>query len=656
MKLGRTPFTLSLMLWIPLQAQEAPDRWLPHYTLDGGSFATEINLINTDFEAGHEVRLVPFGSDGTQLTSLIRTTETAPGQRLALSRGELEWTGQPVSHVRVEADEAVRVSGTFRANLEGAMPADVTAETQTAAVIRFVPVGGDGWFDGVVATNIGEEAGTIIATAHDPQGNTLRTAQAAVPPGGKWLDVLGNLFGEELNGDGYVEIRAEPAMLFLVLRGSLGNQQPAVLTQVQPDRFFTQPSALSFNNQVSRIMQRKCSFCHHTGGIGPFPTTAYSDVFLMRNFIYRNVDSNEMPPWRASANCAPLMDSQALDPAERTMLLNWILEGAEEGPAERAPEIPAFENNEWKLGAPDQVLQYDEPFYFNPGPDVYRCYPMAVNNPVPVQLSAVEILPDNLEIVHHVLVFADTGPNGFTLDSMDDGPGYSCFGGTGTGAFRLIGGWAPGMEPNVMPEDVGMTLAPYTNLIVQIHYHFSSSPGPDHSKIGLFFSQTPREKELLLLPLVNQNFVIPAGAKQFPVTQAFHLPAFIDVDLYLVAPHMHLLGQTISAQATFPDGSEMCLIDVPSWDFDWQRFYQYPNPIHIPGGSTISMLCTYDNSTENIYNPNSPPKDVGWGEATTDEMALVFFGVVSPLILPKDAPPQPGKWRWPFEVTPLGNE
>ncbi len=39
------------------------------------------------------------------------------------------------------------------------------------------------------------------------------------------------------------------------------------------------------------------------------------------------------------------------------------------------------------------------------------------------------------------------------------------------------------------------------------------------------------------------------------------------------------------------------------------------------------MVAHYDNSAKNPRNPNTPPKDVKWGEATTDEMCIGFLAV-----------------------------
>ena len=44
----------------------------------------------------------------------------------------------------------------------------------------------------------------------------------------------------------------------------------------------------------------------------------------------------------------------------------------------------------------------------------------------------------------------------------------------------------------------------------------------------------------------------------------------------------------------------------------------------LPGGTRLDVEAVYDNSTRNRRNPTVPPRDVGWGEGTTDEMCIAF--------------------------------
>ncbi|MEM7013158.1 MAG: hypothetical protein AAF585_16925 [Verrucomicrobiota bacterium] len=100
---------------------------------------------------------------------------------------------------------------------------------------------------------------------------------------------------------------------------------------------------------------------------------------------------------------------------------------------------------------------------------------------------------------------------------------------------------------------------------------------------------------------------------------------------------MHLLGQEMKIEATMPDGSIEPIIWIKKWDFRWQDVYTLSQPMYLPKGSRIDVYSSFDNSSDNPYNPNNPPQRVTEGEATTDEMNLAFFTVLL------DDPKQEGK-------------
>jgi Tfp pilus assembly protein PilF len=84
----------------------------------------------------------------------------------------------------------------------------------------------------------------------------------------------------------------------------------------------------------------------------------------------------------------------------------------------------------------------------------------------------------------------------------------------------------------------------------------------------------------------------------------------------------------MEARATLPDGSTRWLISISDWDFRWQDVYRYARPIALPKGTAISMRYTYDNSAENVRNPNRPPARVVWGQNTSDEMGDLWIQMV----------------------------
>ena len=50
--------------------------------------------------------------------------------------------------------------------------------------------------------------------------------------------------------------------------------------------------------------------------------------------------------------------------------------------------------------------------------------------------------------------------------------------------------------------------------------------------------------------------------------------------------------------------------------------------IHLPQGTVVHISCIYDNTSDNLNNPNDPPQMVVWGNGTNDEMFFVPFRYV----------------------------
>ncbi|HEV8131376.1 MAG TPA: ascorbate-dependent monooxygenase [Acidobacteriota bacterium] len=388
---------------------------------------------------------------------------------------------------------------------------------------------------------------------------------------------------------------------------------------------------VTFNKQVVRLLQDRCQTCHHPGDIAPFSLITYQDAYDHKGEIRYQTENRIMPPWHVNSECAAYQDNPSLTSEEIRMLRRWVDSGAPEGnPVDLS--APLKFNSGWSLGQPDMILAMDEPMTpdFSKG-DMYRCFVLPTNLDENRYVSAAEVLPGSRAMVHHVLLFVDSDPKAPSqhLDSQDPGPGYTCFGGPGFSFIYALGGWAPGNRPKLLPDGVGMMLPKNSRVVMQVHYSArSGKQEADRTSVGLYFSKTPVKKTLLALPIINTNFKIPAGESNYKVTAS--LPnglAFLPADVHLlgVTPHMHLLGKKMTVTAIAPDKKQLCLVDVPNWDFHWQGTYFYEDPIVLKTGTRINLTAYYDNSENNPENPNNPPRDVGWGENTTDEMCIAFL-------------------------------
>jgi tetratricopeptide (TPR) repeat protein len=165
------------------------------------------------------------------------------------------------------------------------------------------------------------------------------------------------------------------------------------------------------------------------------------------------------------------------------------------------------------------------------------------------------------------------------------------------------------------------------DLILNTHLQPSGKPELIQPTLGLYFTDKPATMHPILLQLENDRMLdIPAGDKKFLVFDDFVLP--VEASVLAIYPHAHYLGKDLVAFATFPDGTKKTLIHISNWDLNWQAVYRYAKPVDLPAGAKISMRFTYDNSAENIRNPNQPPKRVVAGNRAVDEMAHLWLQIL----------------------------
>ncbi len=88
--------------------------------------------------------------------------------------------------------------------------------------------------------------------------------------------------------------------------------------------------------------------------------------------------------------------------------------------------------------------------------------------------------------------------------------------------------------------------------------------------------------------------------------------------------HEHTLGKSFRLTLDPDTPNPKILLDIPTWNFDWQMNYGLANPIHVNAGQTIRMSCTWDRALD----PNRPPKYIVFAEGTEDEMCFSTYAII----------------------------
>jgi peroxiredoxin/mono/diheme cytochrome c family protein len=409
---------------------------------------------------------------------------------------------------------------------------------------------------------------------------------------------------------------------------------------------------ITYHRDVQPILQKHCQGCHRPGEVGPFSLMTYKQAVNWAQDIKDYTQRREMPPWKVSEGIA-FHNERRLDDNELQTLADWADNGTPQGNPKDAPPPREFPKG-WQLGEPDLILTPADDFVLGPsGKDVFRCFVMPTSLGEDKHVAAVEMRPGNPQVVHHLLLFADTTGAGRKLEKefqekekanpvidehtgkpskYDLGPGYTRTMGVGFVPRQGLLGWAPGYRPRYMPDGVGLLLPKNADVVMQVHYHRDGRAEKDRTQIGLHFAKKKVEHPY-------QAAAVTGGAGSGPLRFLFSIPpneerfkldgsawAAKDFTLLSVMPHMHLLGKEISFTLTPPDGPEQKLFAVKKWDYNWQETYWLKEPVQVKAGTKFHVEAYYDNSDKNPLNPFSPPRRVTLGEQTTNEMCFVFLG------------------------------
>jgi peroxiredoxin len=362
---------------------------------------------------------------------------------------------------------------------------------------------------------------------------------------------------------------------------------------------------ISYAETIASLLKARCTSCHRPGGIGPWAMTSYELVRGFAPMIREVVRTRRMPPWHADPHYGTFEGDRSLTTEESRTLVHWIEAGAPRGSGPDPLAQPDQAVSEWTLGQPDLIVEV--PAYTVPPTGVVNYQYPRVANPLSrdVWVRAVEIIPGDRSVVHHVLAGIDD-PRDRSQRTVAE-------------QIAHFGGYAPGKNALPYPQDTGVLLRKEASLRFQMHYTPSGKVATDVTRVGYYFlDHTPRYA-LRLTMLAKYSLVVPPHAKAH--TESVEHVFERDVVLHSLMPHAHLRGRAAKFTAHYPDGREEVLLSVPKYDFSWQTTYVLKSPKALPAGTRIVFEMTWDNSAQNPANPD-PTRAVPWGEQTWDEMSV----------------------------------
>lgn len=375
----------------------------------------------------------------------------------------------------------------------------------------------------------------------------------------------------------------------------------------------------TYHNRISRIIQQNCQECHRAGGVGPFAMDTPADLASHKGTIKKVLAKGTMPPWFAAkpgkSEHSPFVNDTTVPEEDKAAVLAWFEAGAPEGDPADAP-LPRAYPKDWAIGKPDVVFELPKDVKMKAtGVEPYHNYVVETNFKEDKWLTAYEIRPTEPSVVHHILVFPLSRPKP-PFEFLDRPQGAE--------NMSFLAAYVPGNTHQSLPPGQAVRIPKGTRLLFQMHYTPNGTAVTDRTKIAMKFADKPPETEVLVSSAVDPRaLVIPPGADNHKVVAT--MPKLKEArTLTALSPHMHLRGKACKYEAILPDGKELVLMEVPSYDFNWQLQYKLAEPITLPVGSRIRFTAWFDNSDKNPANPD-PKATVKWGQQTYEEMNIGYY-------------------------------
>jgi hypothetical protein len=305
--------------------------------------------------------------------------------------------------------------------------------------------------------------------------------------------------------------------------------------------------------------------------------------------------------------------------------------------------------------------------------DDYHCTLMDPHVKQNSYIISSQFFPGSVED-HHAILFL-VPPSLAAKAEADNvgGKGWSCFGETpipNTGLAQIsntpwLSAWAPGHGEDSLPKGTGVLLPAGSLVVMQVHYNLLVGDKPVSNSLALH--TVPASTPLLPLTLdllpappdvpcptgvtgplcsrtaslanLGQRFgqsavsfvhTLEAVCGRNPAdppagdTTSCSWPIYQSGYIVRASAHMHLLGASFKMTLDPGTPDAKTILDVPDYNFHYQRAYNLATPIKVAPGDKVQVTCTYDPTLAQELPTlrKVAPHFVTWGDGSSDEMCL----------------------------------
>lgn len=397
-------------------------------------------------------------------------------------------------------------------------------------------------------------------------------------------------------------------------------------------------------NNGKYFFETKCIKCHNNN---------HTINFLKKNILLNNqkmiqyvIQNKIMPPWYADTTYSRFSNEHILTQNEANSIIKWTTS------AQFKTDKLNYQTT--TVAKPDIILKVKQGFTIkNDLTDHFVIYKIPYEIPTDTLVSCIAFIPKNkFRPNHHLnyyiipfedgmnddkqIQYVEVNKNGF-----DNREIYEQFGLLNINKedpqSTYYGSWLPGMSATAYKFPFTIYLPKKGFILIKVmHYAPTAIEQMDSFNIEIYYNKTKNRNEYRPL----SRFVIGTGYSEIipPLVlepnevKSFFSNRVIEEDMliYSLNPHMHKLGKSFYAYATY-NKDTLPLINIPKWNFDFQENYVLNNPIYLKKNTIIHIHGVYDNTVNNKSNPYNPPQKIygSNGMLTSEEMFLMGINYIN---------------------------
>lgn len=314
------------------------------------------------------------------------------------------------------------------------------------------------------------------------------------------------------------------------------------------------------------------------------------------------------------------------------------------------------------------------------GTDDYHCTLVDPHVTSDSFIVASQFFPQSPEVHHAILFLVPPDLAAAAKQADGGGRGWTCFGETplpGSNITQIsntpwLTAWAPGHGQDIEPSGTGVPFPKGSLVVMQVHYNMLVGDNPVASKLELDVVPAATHLQPLSLDLLPAppDIPCPAGVTGPLCDRAASLDdlaqrtgkdqkGFVSLleticgrnpldpptgdstsctwsvppgKIVRLTAHMHLLGRSMKVVLNPGTPGARTLLDVPDYNFDYQRSYNLSTPVTAPPGSRVQVTCTFDPTLRQKLPElrQLPARFVTWGDGSSDEMCLALVQYIGP--------------------------